>query len=368
VLRGPREPGTVRATVNGQSEQRSRRAAGIAVVVAVVLLQLVANYIANRDLGRFASVLGFFVFEMPPLMVALNALFQRARQRGRSSFWLVLVGLGVSSVVGSVFGAGLFGVSEYLPSLGLHTSSLYPMTFLRTVLFGMTQAQSHFGLWTLAFVLPIALEDARVRRLEAEQLRSAAELGRLRANLEPHFLLNTLNAIAGLVTEDPREARRLLAALGDLLRDSLRDEGEVETLRAQITWLRRYAEILEARHRGDLTFEWEVASGTDDVPLPRLLLQPLVENAVKHGALQRSTAGRVTVRVERLESPARLRCVVEDDGPGLSAEPVRSGAFGVASVRRRLELRYGAAGHFSFEPASPGTRAVVEFPIEGVSP
>ncbi|MFT3711790.1 MAG: histidine kinase [Archangium sp.] len=340
-----------------------RRLAGIAVVVGVVLLQLLANYIANRDAGRFASVLLLFAFEMPVVMVALERLFHVARRRGFSSGWLVVAGLLVSGVVGAAFGALFYEVSEAFPEWGLHTTSVGPMTFLRSLFFGMTQAQSHFGLWALAFILPLALEDARVRTLEAEQLRSAAELSRLRANLEPHFLLNTLNAIAGLVSEDPRESRRLLAALGDLLRDALSDEGELQTLRSQLNWLKRYAEILEARHRGDLTFEWDIAPGLDDVVLPRLLVQPLVENAVKHGALKRDAQGHIKVKVERA-GERRVRCIVEDDGPGLSQEPIRSGAFGVQSVRRRLELRYGTAASLALEPANPGTRAVVEFPVE----
>jgi len=340
-----------------------RRLAGIAVVVGVVLLQLLASYSTNRDAGRLGSVLLLFAIELPVLMFALESLFQLARRRGFSSARLVVSGLLVSSIIGATFGGLFFEMSVRFPESGLHMMSVGPITLLRALFFGMTQAQSQFGLWALAFLLPMALEDARVRSLESEQLRSAAELSRLRANLEPHFLLNTLNAIAGLVTEDPRESRRLLAALGDLLRDALSDEGELQTLRAQLNWLKRYAEILEARHRGDLTFEWNIAPGLDEVILPRLLVQPLVENAVKHGALKRDAQGHIKVTVERA-GEHRVRCVVEDDGPGIGEAPVRSGAFGVQSVRRRLELRYGTQASLALEPANPGTRAVVEFPLE----
>ncbi len=341
---------------------------GVATVIAVVVLQLLASYISSRDAGRFWSVMLLFVMEMPPLMLVLNALFAWARRTDRSAVWLVGVGLVASGLLGAVFGAVLFYLSENVPALGIHTSTVYPMTFTRSLLFGLTQAQSHFGLWTLAFVLPMALDDARIRRLEAEKLAGAAELGRLRSNLEPHFLLNTLNAIAGLVTEEPREARRLLAALGDLLRDALRDGGELEPLRTQIDWLKRYAEILEARHRGDLTFEWHIDERAVDVVLPRLLLQPLVENAVQHGSLQRTTRGTVRVDIERSADGSRLRCVVTDDGPGIAPGPIRSGAFGVQSVRRRLLLRYGASAALTLEGANPGTRAVVELPTDGGQP
>jgi LytS/YehU family sensor histidine kinase len=220
-----------------------------------------------------------------------------------------------------------------------------------------------FSVWALAFVFPYALEHARVRKLEADKLRTQAELAQLRAHLEPHFLLNTLNAIAGLVTEDPRKSRQLLGTLGDLLRDSATPDGEMQTLDEQIDWLRRYAQILEARHAGQLAFQWQVGWGTRKALLPRLLLQPLVENAVKHGALMRTGGGAVTVRTEVADGP-KLICTIEDNGPGVGRQAIRAGAFGLLSVRRRLALRYSEAAMLRLESSPSGTRSVVELPLE----
>src|SRR6185369_11169926 len=170
-----------------------------------------------------------------------------------------------------------------------------------------------------------------------------AELARLRSQLEPHFLLNTLNAIASLVTEDPKEARRLIACLGDLLRDSLRDADDLQPLEAEVAWLRRYAEILESRHKGTLVFIWEIENDAKRALVPRLLLQPLVENAVKHGALRRRDGGVVTVRASMDADPRgseKVICTVEDNGPGLPDAEPRAGAFGLRSVRRRLQLKF----------------------------
>ncbi len=222
---------------------------------------------------------------------------------------------------------------------------------------------TYFALWALAFVLPAVAEDARVRALEADKLRTQAELAQLRSHLEPHFLLNTLNAIAGLVTEDPREARRLIGTLGDLLRDSVTPEGEMQTLDEQIEWLRRYAQILETRHAGHLAFHWEVGGGTQRALLPRLLLQPLVENAVKHGALMRAGGGKITVRTELADGP-KLICTIEDNGPGVPNKATRPGAFGLLSVRRRLALRYSDGATLRLESSPAGTRSVVELPLE----
>jgi LytS/YehU family sensor histidine kinase len=232
---------------------------------------------------------------------------------------------------------------------------------------GFAMGVTNVGLWALAFVFPFALEDARFRALEAQQLRTAAELARLRKHLEPHFMLNTLNAIAGLVTEDPRAARRLLASLGDLLRDSLRDEGEMQPLGEQIDWLRHYAQILEERHAGQLAFAWKVAAETRAALLPRLLLQPLVENAVKHGALGRKNGGKIEVRAE-VVGATKLVCTVEDNGLGMPVGKARPGAFGLLSVRRRLALQYAERASFRLETSTAGTRSIVEIPIEETRP
>lgn len=343
------------------------RLLGIGVVVIVVLLQVVTQYVANRDLPRTLSQLLYLAVEMPPLMMVLSAVFSFGYRHRAGPARLVAFGILVAAVTGALVGALWWVAIQRFPALRLTSNLLPPATLQRSVLSGVTYAQSHFGLWALAFLLPAVVELGRIRslerekvQLEAEKLRGAAELARLRAHLEPHFLLNTLNAIAGLVTEDPREARRLLAALGDLLRDALRDEDEMQTLEAQVAWLHRYAEILEARHRGALTFDWDIATESMSVLLPRLLLQPLVENAVKHGALRRLGGGRVTIHA-RVEGES-MTCIVEDNGPGLSGDSVRSGAFGLKSVRRRLELRYPERARLSLESSGSGTRSIVEVP------
>jgi sensor histidine kinase YesM len=114
-----------------------------------------------------------------------------------------------------------------------------------------------------------------------------------------------------------------------------------------------------------LRFQWEISSDVGEVLLPRLLLQPLVENAVKHGALCRGAGGEVIVRA-RVESEgdassARVVCTIEDNGPGMPSGAPRSGAFGLRAVRRRLELRYANAS-LRLESSPEGTRSIVELP------
>ncbi|WP_158502044.1 sensor histidine kinase [Vitiosangium sp. GDMCC 1.1324] len=337
-----------------------RRTLGICVITLVPLLHHTAEYLGNHDRGRFFCKLAVLLIGLPLLLwgASVGVRWAARKQLGAP----VLLSTGVL-VAGAVFAALLSAIRAVSFSAGI--TWLQPATWSNfdVVRVGFIMGVTNFALWALAFVFPFAVEDARVRALEAEKLRTVAELAQLRAHLEPHFLLNTLNAIAGLVTEDPRGARRLLASLGDLLRDSLNEEDEMQTLDEQIEWLRRYAQILEVRHAGHLSFHWEVGGETRRALLPRLLLQPLVENAVKHGALRRHRGGEIIVRTEVVDA-TKLVCTIEDNGPGLPEGDTRPGAFGLVSVRRRLELRYANAASLRLESSASGARSIVELPLQ----
>jgi signal transduction histidine kinase len=352
---------------------RRRLLLGVGVVVLVSLVQLGTQLVVWQNPARLLSSALFLAIELPVLMTASSFVYGAAVRRRLGALGTLGVGLVLAAAIGAGAGALLWLLNQRYPWIRMPGGS-GPIPVGRASLWGLFHGVTHYGLWTLAFVFPFAVDDARVRaleaetlRLEAEKLRSAAELARLRAHLEPHFLLNTLNAIAGLVTDDPREARRLLVCLGDLLRDSLRDEDEMQSLDDQMTWLRRYAEILEARHAGSLVFRWDIAGEARAVRLPRLLLQPLVENAVKHGALKRPGGGEVVVRATLVgeAGASRVVCTVEDNGPGMPLKPTRSGAFGLHAVRRRLELRYAGEAELRLESTGDGTRSIVDVPLRG---
>jgi signal transduction histidine kinase len=364
LLRGQPAAGEVKTWhVDGTFETtapKRRRLLGVFVIAAIALLQLATEYLGTHDAGRFISKGIALLIGLPLLVAWASAVF-----RGTSRKRLGAIGpLFVGAVTAGAFFAALLwatrAVSFSIAPLQMHREPWESGDVLRV---GFAMGLTYFALWALAFVLPLAVEDVRVRALEADKLRTQAELAQLRAHLEPHFLLNTLNAIAGLVTEDPRKACQLLGSLGDLLRDSMTPEEEMQTLDEQIEWLRRYAQILEARHAGHLAFHWEIGSGTRRALLPRLLLQPLVENAVKHGALMRAGGGEITVRTE-LANGSKLVCIIEDNGPGIPDGATRRGAFGLVSVRRRLVLRYSDAASLRLESSLGGTRSVVELPLE----
>jgi signal transduction histidine kinase len=349
--------GAVPLDVHVPRKARPRRALGVAFVVGVTILQVAIDVVAGRESARILARVAFHALELPILMIALSTTFDWSVRRRLSAAQGLGAGVGIATLIGCAFGLLYGSAARYVPELRLHFAN--GVTPIRSALYGVLNAQLYFGVWALAFVYPFAVESAGVRALEAQNLRTEAELARLRSHLEPHFLLNTLNAIAALVTEEPREARRLLACLGDLLRDAVLETSEVQRLDKQIAWLRRYAQILEARHHGSLRFRWDIAPDCSPALLPRLLLQPLVENAVKHGALRRQDgAGEVAIRASRRADGA-LVCVVEDNGPGFPDSGVREGAFGLRAVRRRLALEAPRAT-FRLESTPGFTRSIVE--------
>jgi signal transduction histidine kinase len=337
---------------------------------AIAVASLVPSTIeVSHDLARgvpfFAAAAVFGVAATLVTLVALTAAFDACHRRRLASGPTFGMVAGLGALLGLAQLGAIIGIQRTTGTDLLGGGVPHLSSFARVCVSAAWEALMGLGLWAAAVVFPFAVRDSNARAREADRLRTAAELARLRAHLQPHFLLNTLNTVSGLVSQDPEEARRLVGALGDLLRDSVEEADEMQTLEAEVSWLRRYAEILETRHRGALTFRWDIAEGTRGVKVPRLLLQPLLENAVKHGALRRRGGGEVTITTSIDDASAqRVRCVVEDNGPGPGERGARPGAMGIQLVTRRLALRYAGGASFRLEAAGGRTRSIVEIPME----
>lgn len=186
-------------------------------------------------------------------------------------------------------------------------------------------------------------EAVRASRLEAQLAQ--AQLHLLRSQLRPHFLFNTLHAISTLMHRDVDAADRMVGQLSELLRASLERDGRHEIpLREELALLTPYLDIERTRFSDRLQVDVEVAVDIQDALVPPLLLQPLVENAIRHGIAPRRGPGQVLVRVER--SGERLSLEVRDDGvgpPSTDTDGLREG-IGLGSTRARLERLYGS-GH-----------------------
>jgi signal transduction histidine kinase len=348
-----------------RSSRWRRRAIAAGLVSTLFLLQAIPAFralLAGRDIPLPLAI-GAANFLVVPLL--FSSVEQLLAKRWSSILSRMLCAGAVAALAGGTLSALMW--SGTIPRVARKFAEIDRPVGTALGSFGTGAVLSILvvGAWALTVVFPRVVEEEKLRalqianlQLEAAQLRAESELARLRGHLEPHFLLNTLNLISGLVGVDVDKARRTIAHLGDLLRDALEPHGECQSIDDEIQWLERYGEILAARHGPALTFTWDVEPRARTACVPRLLLQPLVENAIIHGALRTEGQGAVAVRVRMTD--VRVEVCVEDNGPGLAA-PTRAGALGIANVKRRLELSQLDA-HFALESDASGTRAHVSLP------
>lgn len=198
-----------------------------------------------------------------------------------------------------------------------------------------------YGLIAAACVGLRALRRRRERELAMLRLERDlvdARLAQLTAQIEPHFMFNTLNAIANRMHEDVEAADRMIAAFAGLMRAALVESGATRvSVAEEVAWLERYLDLMRERFRGKLETRIEVDPAACALRIPRLLLQPLVENAFQHGLA--SGRGSVVVTIRR--EGARLLCTVDDDGAGFAAGS--ADGTGLANVRSRLAILHPGA-------------------------
>ena len=233
--------------------------------------------------------------------------------------------------------------------------------------------------YTLLFAVVMAAEyydRFRERERAAATLSiqlAEARLAALRMQLNPHFLFNTLNTVAMQVRRgDNTDAVRMLAGLSDILRHVLEDSPPQEvTVRQELAFIDRYLAIERSRFGDRLRVTVNVEPDSLDALVPNLILQPLVENAIRHGIGKRAAAGKLDIRVSR--QGEMLQLLVQDDGPGLDDEsdsvtpatgiPLSSGGIGLRNTASRLQALYGTDGRFALEsPPEGGAVARVTLP------
>jgi signal transduction histidine kinase len=213
-------------------------------------------------------------------------------------------------------------------------------------------------------------QEALRLRAEAVALQAQlaeAQVAALRMQLNPHFLFNTLHAISALVGRDPAGVRRMIARLSELLRATLDESSPAErTVDEEVAFIGRYLEIMLVRFEGRLEVETSVEPGAGDALVPTLILQPLVENAVKHGVGARR-GGRIAVAARRVDG--RVELSVRDSGPGPPpGDPSAAGGIGLRNTEARLRQTYGDDQRLTIRAAEEGgTLAVVEVPYRAVA-
>jgi two-component system LytT family sensor kinase len=209
----------------------------------------------------------------------------------------------------------------------------------------------------IAIAAVVWMRDASRRAARAEADLVRAELQILELRMQPHFLFNTLQSIVVLIKKDPDAAARVTRDLAALLRVALRRRGQTTTLESELELVRQYLDIEQVRFGERLRVAWDIQADVRTCVIPDLLLQPLVENAVRHGVTALAEGGTVTIRARR---ERRLVLEVLDDGAGLTEADER---LGVGGTRARLANLFGDDHVFRIEPRTPrGTVVRVEIP------
>jgi two-component system LytT family sensor kinase len=205
--------------------------------------------------------------------------------------------------------------------------------------------------------------DRAVRTSQLETKLIEAQMKTLQQQLQPHFLFNTLHAISALMHRDVDAADRTLMRLSDLLRMTLENIGQPEvTLKTELDFLAKYLDIEQTRFADRLVVRFDVQPETLDVLVPTLLLQPLVENAIKHGIAKKAGPGHIHISARRDHD--KLWIEVRDNGLGLSETALNAlqKGIGVSTTRARLQHQYGADYRFEFHRLAEGLAVVVAVP------
>jgi two-component sensor histidine kinase len=288
---------------------------------------------------------------VPPTLAIFWLTFRCPLERGRWARSLT-IHAGASVAVALVRGLAIYAVSPW-------TRIYRTLPPLAEVLFH-SLAQNFFFYWMVAGVAHALLyaERTRARDRRAAELEAGlarARLHALKSQLQPHFLFNTLNSIAELVHHDAEAGDRMIAHLSELLRRSLESaEAQEVPLRDELSTLHPYVQIELVRFRDRLRVTQDIEPAVLAARVPHFLLQPLVENAVRHGIEPRSRPGHIRIAARR--SGDDLAIEVSDDGVGLgsidSGGPSRG--LGLAVTRERLRTLYGARQSFELRPGPAG--------------
>ncbi len=344
------------------------------------------------SLATYALVLGLWTrLHLWALLVpVVLKLFQRVDVRDRLKrgvWWALVIGVPVA-LVHVIVERGIFAAADFVrrgvypsftTSFDLRTVDPYGLEGRRLVVFLFRRFLADYFTYFIIAAVCFAYEHFvrfREQEAQAQALRaelSEAQLQALRMQVNPHFLFNTLNAIAVLVRGgETKKAGRTLRLLSDLLRATFKGaDVQMVPLQEELDLVERYLEIEQVRFGERLQVEIDAEPAASEVPVPYLLLQPLVENAVRHGIGPHAEAGVVRVSADLVPGPDadQVELTVADSGPGFPADDpdavTEDDGVGLSNTMRRLETLYGERHAFELGTAAEGgARITIRIPMD----
>jgi two-component system, LytTR family, sensor kinase len=327
---------------------------------------LVVSDFGHKPVGfaLYSNAIHFalWALALPLLAKAIRAFPLRHSRRVRNASVVLLVVVALAMAIVVTHWRIVF--ATYFPERDSYPTFAY---FLQSELVRFLPFDILIGI-----VLVVALEGWRVLRdFQTERIRSTdlerqlavSRLDALRMQLHPHFLFNTLHAIAGLIIEQPQDARRMVISLGDFLRLTLQETGEpLHTLAEELEFADLYLGIEKVRLGDRVTIHYDIEPGVAAAMVPSLLLQPLFENAVRHGASRIS--GPCAIKFVACRQDDTLLLTLENDGPKLPVPAVPRFGVGLTNTTARLRLNYGNAFALQYsDRPSGGANVRVRLPV-----
>ena len=341
-----------------------------AVSLVPATLSALDGYLQARLAGQrripwpyviFSSSEWLFLAALTPIVIVLARRVPLRRDRLGRIIAIHAVGAMLLCVGWATLGISLGRVLGTFPWQG-HFARDYLSWILTSVPWSVVMYFTFLGcVYAFTYFAELREREAHQARLSAQL--AEARLGALRMQLNPHFLFNSLNALAVLVRDrNTEDASRMLERLGSVLRQVLQGEKRHEVpLNEELRFIEQYLAIEQVRFSDRLRLIWSIEPSARDALVPEFILQPLVENAVRHGIAKRSEAG--TIEVSAAVDDEELVLSVRDDGPGYREEQAAAGV-GLANVRARLETLFGRAGRLELRRGeSGGTIAMLRMPL-----
>jgi sensor histidine kinase YesM len=282
-------------------------------------------------------------------------------QKIASIVFIVMIGIASGTLIGLQIGS--FALQQiFSVDLKQHDKNLL-QTVTLAITFGSITSYFFYSRFRLRASEEV-IQQERIKRLSSEKEALEANLRMLQAQIDPHFLFNTLSNVLSLIDTDPAHGKSMLADLIHYMRISLsRTLPEATTLNQELNMIKAYLNIQKIRMGERLRFTIEVPEAVCQHPFPPMLLQPLVENAVKHGLEPTIEGGEITIKA--VEEDNLLRIEVTDTGLGFSS--FNKTGVGIGNVRERIKLLYGEKGRLILEENKPnGVRAIIEVPKHDV--
>lgn len=315
------------------------------LVWAAIQIMLVSSYGATSAQSITDSVLCNLLLAACCLLITNNMKYYLPQQE---RYWYVLIMSVVLSslwlfIVKTLLRLIFSGDSHYLSFLDKSIYIRFVTGFLMT---------GCMAIMSLLWYTLQEQQEANKRKEQAEQMTKDAELLKLRQQLQPHFLFNSLNSISALAKSNPEQARHMIHQLSDFLRGTLKaDERQSVTLEEELHHLGLYLDIEKVRFGSRLVTEIRVADATQKMRIPALLLQPIVENAIKFGLYD--TIGEVMITLDANETEGALKIVISNPYDETTAVSTQGTGFGLASIHRRLYLLF--ARHDLLHTSGNGT-------------